>query len=133
MYTNITITIIIIIIISNTIPPIAPAITGTAPEPVAVVVAVVGGGVVVETSDVIECVIDDESPIITDEVNEVSLVAVAVTVAIIMYYHKINLYLLFRVNISVYDVLVKAALEYEVNNVQLLYWPDCEIILVSVE
>ena len=33
-----------IIIISNTIPPIAPAITGTAPEPVAV--AVVGGGVV---------------------------------------------------------------------------------------
>ena len=53
-----------IIIISNTIPPIAPAIAGTAPEPVAVAVAVVtvlvmvvvvDGGVdtVVETSD--EC------------------------------------------------------------------------------
>ena len=47
-----------IIIISNTIPPIAPAITGTAPEPVAVAVVAGGGGVVddgvdtvVETSD----------------------------------------------------------------------------------
>ena len=122
-----------IIIISNTIPPIAPAITGTILEPV----AVVGGGVVDDTSDVIECeelvLTDNETPIITDEVNEVSLVAVAVTVAVIMYYHKINLYLLVRVNISVYDALVKTALEYETNNVQLLYWPDCEIILVSVE
>ena len=36
-----------IIIISNTIPPIAPAITGTAPEPVAVAVAVVTVMVVV--------------------------------------------------------------------------------------
>ena len=63
--TIIIITIIIIIIISNIIPQIAPAITGTAPEPVAVavvtvlvvIVVVVDGdgvvGIVVETSD--EC------------------------------------------------------------------------------
>ena len=57
-----------IIIISNTIPPIAPAITGTAPEPVAVAVAVVtvlvavDGGVaitVVETIDESNEVVDD--------------------------------------------------------------------------
>ena len=64
VYTNITITIIIIIIISSTIPPIAPAITGTAPEPVAVAVAVVGGGVVVD--GVVET-IDECNEIVVDD------------------------------------------------------------------
>ena len=78
-YTNIPITIIMIIIISNTIPPIAPAITGTAPEPVAVVDAV--DGIVVET---IETILDGMS--VTDTV------VVAITYKMHMYMYIINTY-----------------------------------------
>ena len=62
-----------IIIISNTIPPIAPAITGTAPEPVAVAVAVVGGGVVGD--DEVDVVVET-----SDECNEVVVGNTLVTV-----------------------------------------------------
>ena len=87
MYTNIAITIIIIIIISNTIPPIAPAITGTASEPVPVAVAVVAvlviiiDGGVAETSD--ECnevVVDDTVVTVGEVVYDDPLVLDTVTV-----------------------------------------------------
>ena len=69
MYTNITITIIIIIIISNTIPPIAPAITGTAPEPVAVVTVLVMM-VVIDDGGVDVFIVDDNGIV---PVNETSI------------------------------------------------------------
>ena len=49
-----------IIIISNAIPPIAPAITGTAPEPV----AVVGGGGVVD--DGVDTVFETSDEVLVD-------------------------------------------------------------------
>ena len=105
MYTNITISIIIIIIISNTIPPIAPAITGTAPEPVAVAVAVVTVlimVVVVDGGEVDVFIVDDNGIVPVNETgieecNELVLVidGASVTAAIMcinMYIHDTSTY-----------------------------------------
>ena len=103
VYTNIAITIIIIIIISNTIPPIAPAITGTAPEPVAVVTVDGGVDIIVEVVVVADTLVTVgkvvcDDPLVLDTVTILNNEILTIS------------YLL--VSDSVYDVLVTSAVEY---------------------